>query len=129
MQISIFQLVKIYWKKITLFEKSLSFASRLRWSHFGRLFQAHFGSGQDLENLWQVKIVEMLLLRTPTNIFFAKDYDSRIDKSMLKKKGYLSTESAFHPCNCADMAKTGSLTALLASIWAHNLAGWTSSNI
>ena len=40
-----------------------------------------------------------------------------------------STESAFHPCNCADMAKTGSLTALLASIWAHNLAGWTSSNI
>ena len=27
--------------------------------HIGRLFQAHTGSGQDLENLWQVKIVEM----------------------------------------------------------------------
>ena len=42
---------------------------------------------------------------------------------------YFSTESVSHPCNCADMAKTGSLTALLASIWAHNLPGWTSSNI
>ena len=52
-----------------------------------------------------------------------------LKNSLLGKKVYFSTESAFHPCNCADMAKTGSLTALLASIWAHNLAGWTSSNI
>ena len=42
---------------------------------------------------------------------------------------FLLIESAFHPWNYADMAKTGSVTALLAFIWAHNLHGWTSSNI
>ena len=138
---SILELVKIYWRRKLHLCKRLFFCFKIKvvtlvgcfrlilevgeiWEIYGKSTQLNCCSYEHQKQTSVLFIKQCSIVERGAPIYIINQLinDQR-------KKCIFPPESAFHPCNCADMAKTGSLTGLLASIWAHNLAGWTSSNI